>query len=59
MFEITRGCDDLRPTSPRGWFISKIRIGPDDSSVFGERRSNQEHFLDRTTLRHQRAITRR
>ena len=45
-------------TSTRGWFISKIRIGPNDSSVFGERWSNQEYFLGRTALRHQRAIAR-
>jgi hypothetical protein len=72
LFEILRCRDDVRPalgkvrmssvsafvsaTSTRSWFISKIRIGPNDSSVFGERWSNQEYFLSRTTLRHQRAI---
>jgi hypothetical protein len=54
--ESVSGC--VSATSASGGFVSRIYIWPDDSSVFGERRSNHEHFLDRAALGHQRAIAR-
>jgi hypothetical protein len=48
----------MSATSASGGFVSRIRIWPDDSSVFGERRSTQAQFRERAARGHRRSIVR-